>query len=233
MKPRRGRKSVLLYVVGIVLIAAGAYLSYQLGQIQSGYSLLDQRRQEAVYLQEIVDRDATINELRRQLAILETSREIDGETYAQVEANLAQLQTAIQEQEEELVFYRGIVSPEDGMAGLRIQSLEIVPADSEQHHLMRLLLVQAIVHSRRVSGVVHIRLAGSFEDQVTEFDLEQIIVNTEGEAMAYGFRYFQSFEQELALPVGFEPDTVVVEVLPSEPRGEPLTQSFQWSVISG
>ena len=65
---------------------------------------------------------------------------------------MGELQAQIQAQEEELVFYRGIVSPQDGVAGLRIQSLEVLPGDGENRYLLRLLLVQAIVHSRRVAG---------------------------------------------------------------------------------
>src|SRR5690606_34897958 len=99
----------------------------------------------------LAEQTAARAELERENAVLRTSREVDRETYAQVEANLARLETTIQAQEEELAFYRGIVSPQDGHLGLRVQSLEILPGDRERHYLLRLVLVQAIVHSRRVS----------------------------------------------------------------------------------
>lgn len=229
-----GRLRPLLLLAGaIVLIAAGGYLSFELGRDRAGYSLLDERRQTTLYETEIAELNAEIEELRRRQAILETSGEIDRETYARVETNLGQLQSRIQAQEEELAFYRGIVSPRDGVAGLKVQSLEVLPSDAEQTHLLRLVLVQAIVHSRLVSGLVRIRLLGARDGESAQYDLEQLAPEEADDGMAYEFRYFQSFEQEIRLPVGFEPATVEVEIWPTEPRGEPVTQSFAWSAVNG
>jgi hypothetical protein len=51
--------------------------------------------------------------------------------------------------------------------------------------------------------------------------------------MGYDFRYFQSIEQALVLPVGFEPATVEVEIWPREPRGERISRSFEWAAVTG
>jgi hypothetical protein len=234
---RRGRRLAFFYGVGLALLAAFGYLCYELGRYQSGYSMLDQRRQTATAARQLEAEGAASEELRRQVAILETSREIDRETYTQVEANLGELQAKIQSQEEELVFYRGIVSPQDGVAGLRIQNLEIVPADAERHYLLRLVLVQAIVHSRRAAGVVRLQLAGTQDGQPMSVDLDDLVPadspDRSGGAfeLAYGFRYFQGLEVELVLPVGFEPATINIEIWPSEPRGEQTVQSFEWSAV--
>ena len=176
---------------------------------------------------------ATSDELRRQLAIFQTSKEIDRETYSQVEANLTDLQAQIQAQEEELVFYRGIVSPQDGVAGLRIQSLDVLPADDENHYLLRLVLVQAIVHSRKVSGVVKLQLEGTRDGQTASYDAAELVAEGGDYDMSYEFRYFQGLECELALPVGFEPGRVNVEIWPSDARAEKVNQSYEWSAITG
>jgi hypothetical protein len=128
------------------------------------------------------------DELRRQLAIGETSSEIDRATYEQVKTTLGDLQAKIQAQEEELVFYRGIVSPQDRVAGLRIQSLEALPSDGEGRYLVRLLLVQAIVHSRRVSGAVKLQLEGIQDGQMASFDVAELVVPGQPYDMDYEFR---------------------------------------------
>jgi len=224
-------RPLFLSIFAVLVIAAGLYLSYELGRDRAGYSLLDERRQTEIYEAEIARLELAVEDLRRQQAIFETSREIDRETYARVESNLSQQQARIQAQEEELAFYRGIVSPQDGKAGLRIQNLQVFPSDSEQNHVLKLMLVQAIMQSNRVSGVVRVKLIGSLDDEAAEFDLEQLATGGAPPELSYGFRYFQSLEQELSLPVGFQPDTVEVEIWPTEPRGEPVTQSFQWSAV--
>jgi Family of unknown function (DUF6776) len=230
---QRSRRQLLFIVIGIVTIVASNYLSYELGGYRSGYSLLDFNRKTDELERTVANQASVIEELRRQQAILETSRDIDHETYAQVEANLKKQERKIQAQEEELAFYREIISPQDGVAGLKIQSLQIQPADSEQHHLLKLMLVQAIEHNKTVAGTVHVSVAGTLDHENAEFDLEQLAADGHAAELAYEFRYFQSFEQELVLPAGFEPDTVDVEIWPVEPHGKHMTQTFKWALVSG
>jgi hypothetical protein len=222
-----------MYVPVALVVVASLYLMYELGRYRAGYSILDHRRERADLVAKLADEQAVSEELRRQLAIGETSSEIDRATYDQVKTELGDLQARIQAQEEELVFYRGIVSPQDRVAGLRIQSLEALPGDGEGRYLVRLLLVQAIVHSRRVSGAVKLQLEGIQDGQMASFDAAELVVPGEPYDMAYEFRYFQGIETELALPVGFEPQRMTVEIWPNEARAERINQTFEWPAISG
>jgi len=234
MRQRIGKKGrpKIFFLLGAIVLMASLYLAFELGRLQSGYSLLDERRERAAAAAELAERDSQIDDLRRQLAVLQTSREIDSETYSQVESNLSDLQAKIQSQEEELAFYRGIVSPQDGLSGLRIQTVEIVPTDAEQRYLVRLVLVQAIIHNRSVTGTIKLHVAGEQDGVATTLDLAQVAADG-GDDIAYQFRYFEGFERELNLPVGFEPQSLEVEIWPRDPRGETVKQSFPWSVVSG
>ena len=227
------RKPVWTYLISAALLVSGGYLLYELGRQQGGYSVLDQRREREGAVQTLIERNATIEDLRQRLTVLSTAREIDRETYAQVEMNLSQLQARIQAQEEELAFYQGIVSPEDGAAGLRIQALEVTPTDSEQRYTLHMVLVQAIIHDQRVAGIVKFNIAGTRAGEPLEFELADLTVDGESGEIAYGFRYFQGLDKELVLPVGFEPDRIDVEISPREPRGQKVSQSFPWSSIVG
>jgi hypothetical protein len=220
--------------VALVLVAAGSlYLAYELGRYRSGYSIVDHRRESADLAAKLAEEQTVSDELRRQLAIGETASEIDRATYDEVRAELGELQAQIQAQEEELVFYRGIVSPQDRVAGLRIQSLEALPSDGERGYLVRLLLVQAIVHSRAVSGSVKLQLEGMQDGQTVSLDAAELVVPGESYDMDYEFRYFQALEAELTLPVGFEPQRTIVEIWPNEARAERINQTFEWPAIAG
>ena len=229
----RGGRPVWVLALAVFAAAGSLYLAYELGRYQSGFSLLDQRRERAHLTHQLADEKTVSDELRRQLAIGETASEIDRATYAQVETTLADLQAQIQTQEEELVFYRGIVSPQDRVAGLRIQSLEALPGDGEGRYLVRLLLVQAIQHSRKVSGAVKLQLEGIQDGQMASFDAAELVVPGEAYDMDYEFRYFQGLEAELALPAGFEPQRMNVEIWPDEARAERINQTFEWPAIAG
>ena len=228
----RSSRRWLPYAVAGVLLLAGAYLCFELGRYQAGYSIIDQRRVVLGLKEQIAQQRATADELRRQIAIFETSRRIDQETYSQIQANLADLQARIQSQEEELMVYRGIVSPQDGVSGLRIQSLSVVPADGERHFVVRLVLVQAIVHSRRVSGTVKLQLEGVQDGRMTALDAADLVPDKATYDMAYEFRYFQGLESELILPVGFEPGRFRVEIAPNDPHAEKVEQSFEWTDVT-
>jgi hypothetical protein len=230
---RRHSRPLWMYAL-LAFVAGGAlYLAFEAGRYQAGFSLLEQRRERTALTASLEQERAASEELRRQLAIAETGERIDRETYAQVKANLADLEGKIQAQEEELVFYRGIVSPQDGVAGLRIERFEVLPSDMENRFLLRLLLVQAIVHNRRVSGSVKITLEGVRDGQPVSLDAAELVPAEQEYDMAYQFRYFQGLEAELELPEGFEPARIAIEIAPSEARGQHINQTFEWAVVAG
>ncbi len=224
---------LLLRGFALLLIVGIAWLSYELGRFHSGYSILDHRRDVVAFEQQTAELEATVEQLRREIAVLETSGDIERATYAQVEADLVQLQTRLQNSEEELAFYRGIVSPDDGVAGLRIQSLEVLPTGTERHHVLRLMLIQAVVQSEQLAGTAELRMTGAIAGERVEFGLGELAEGGGTDVLAYDFRYFQNFEQRLVLPAGFEPDMVEVSIRPTSPPGEPVTRRFQWSIVSG
>jgi hypothetical protein len=229
MKPLQ-RRPRLLSALAAVSIVAGAYLCFELGRIQAGYSLLDHDRDFDRLSKTAATQRADLEDAQEQLAMLKTAREVDRETYARVEASLSQLQAKLQAQEEELEFYRGIVSPNSGQLGLRVQSLQIRPDGAEGHYVLQMVLTQAIVHNRSVEGVVKLKIAGTRRGQPAELALEDV-AGDDTKELAYAFRYFQALEQELELPEGFVPSTLDVEIAPSSPRGKPTTQEFQWSAV--
>ena len=87
----RGGRPIWALALAVLVAGVSLYLAYELGRYQSGYSLLDQRRERASLHRQLADEKAVSDELRRQLAIGETSSEIDRATYAQVETTLADL----------------------------------------------------------------------------------------------------------------------------------------------
>ncbi|MCZ6497400.1 MAG: hypothetical protein O6765_01580 [Gammaproteobacteria bacterium] len=227
------RRRVLSFIVGLTLLGSAGYVVFELGRYQGGYSVVDQRREREDLQQLISQQVAFADELRRQIASLQTSGEIDQETYAQVESNLSQLQLRIQAQEEQLVFYQGIISPENGLAGLRIQALNLTKAESEGHYVLRLVLVQAITHDRRVSGVVKFNIEGVRDGEVLELGPDDVLLDSESADIPYGFRYFQGLQRDLVLPADFRPSQVNVEIWPQGSRGQPISQSYQWSAVTG
>lgn len=104
-----------------IAILVGSYLIFEFGRIQANYNIVDALAEKQDYLREIETRDDEIVELKQEVARLETTHIVESEAYRVVESNLTDLQRKIQEQQEAIAFYRGIVSPQDGGRDLRVE----------------------------------------------------------------------------------------------------------------
>ena len=228
--PAASWQRLVLILVALAFLGGAGFLVYELGRYQAGYSRLDADAERSALRADIAALEEANEGLRRQIAVFETSREVDQEAYSQVEANLAELQASIQSQEEELAFYRGIVSPADGVAGLKIQEFELTPGNAGEAVVMRLVLVQAIKHDRRVSGVVKLNVHGERAGEDASLALPELVAEGENGELAYSFRYFQDLERQLVLPEGFQPDRVDLEILPKGRGSKRVSQSFDWTV---
>ena len=136
----------------------------------------------------------------------ELARTVDHQAYAAVEKNLADLQAQVLKHREELTFYRGIVSPEDGIGGLRIQRFQVLPGAAEHHYRLRLVLVQSMRQETVVSGAVVVHIEGVRDNKPEQLELSEAGAQTRANGqLPFRFRYFQNLEQDIVLPDGFEP----------------------------
>lgn len=227
--PASGGRRALVFGLVFVLLGGIGYLIFELGRYQANYSVLDARQERRALNEKIGELAVANEELRRRIAILETSSDVDQEAYARVESSLSELQNEIRDKEKELAFYRGIVSPADGQPGLRIQALELSPVTgSEELYQLRLVLVQAMKQDRRISGVVLLNFVGEREGEPARLTLRDLVRDGDSTEIAFSFRFFQDFEQELVLPEGFVPATVEVEVRPKGRNAKVMNEVFPW-----
>ena len=109
--------------------------------------------------------EAENRKLQAKVAELEMSRRLDRDAYGQVERTLGSLQSQLARQGDDLAFYRSIVSPADGIQGLRIQRFEVAPGAEPREVLLKLTLVQAMRHESLVSGLAQVTISGMQGDR--------------------------------------------------------------------
>jgi hypothetical protein len=221
-----------LLIGGLAVMAVLAILySYHRGLSDGGYlrgeAITEQRSLQA----QLQDARTTKRRLRERVAILERAQEVDREARERVRQDVMGMQDEILQLREELTFYRGIVSPEDGQAGIAVQNFSISPGAEERLYHYRLMLIQALRHDRRAQGRVELVVRGRRNGQAEELPLSAM---TEGsEEISFSFRYFQDFEGSLRLPDGFEPREVELTVVPGGRGRETLVERFEWPGGSG
>lgn len=209
------------------------YLIFEFGRIQAEYNIVDAAKERRSLEETIAGLEDEIAALRDQVAVLETHRDIEREAYKEVEANLTSLQTKIQEQRDAIAFYRGIVSPADGKSGLRVQDLRLTRGSEERQYNIRLVLVQAKKHDRKVSGDVNLSIEGDLDGVETSIAFADLLPEGADKGWKFSFRYFQDFDRQVVLPDGFTPTRIKVAVESKTRSIASIEESFAWSSSQG
>jgi len=215
------------------MIVAFGYLVFEFGRIQANYNIVDVRKERQVYEDRIAGLENDIIALKEEVALLETHRDIEREAYKDVETSLTALQAKIQEQSEAIAFYRGIVSPADGSAGLRVQDLRLTRGESERAYNVRLVLVQSLKHDRKVTGNVSLTIEGEEAGAATIYNYSQLLPAEASASWPFGFRYFQDFDREIILPDGFTPEKITIEVRSKTRSIDSIEESYSWTTSLG
>jgi len=229
-KPAAGR-SLLRWLVPVAAVIAAVVLAgyaYSRGQASAGLNAA----QAALDRRELVARATRLEEenaqLNARIAELEMARRLDREAYGQVEKTLGELQSQLSRQGDDLAFYRSIVSPADGVQGLRIQRFEVQPGDQPREFLLKVTLIQSMRHESVAAGLAQVVVHGMQGDRPARYSVGELLGRPKAQ-LPFSFRYFQTVEQAVTLPEGFKAFEAEVQLRSSKLRS-PLQQSFPWKV---
>ena len=212
-------------VLAAVLLAAYAYHRGQVAGGLDAAQVLIERRELTAKAVRLEKQNA---ELNARVAELEMSRKLDREAYGQVEKTLGELQSQLSRQGDDLAFYRSIVSPADGVQGLRIQRFVVEPGGKPREFVLKVTLIQAMRHESTASGLAEVVVHGMQGDRPARYSIGELLGRPRAQ-LPFSFRYFQTLEQAVTLPEGFQAFEAEVQVRSSKLRF-PMQQSFPWKV---
>ena len=227
-RPSSGQRIAI--ALAFLLLGVVAWLGWEQGRISGGYdsTAVDRGRREARAKIELLQRENA--RLNSQVAELEMARQLDREAYGQVERSLAELQAQLSSQGGDLAFYRSIVSPADGIQGLRIHRFYVSPGIAPHEFKLALTLIQAMRHESLASGLVQIAFEGLTQNRPARYTVGELLGRPRAQ-LPFSFRYFQTIEQNVTLPADFEPLEVEVEVRSSKLKS-PVRQIFPWKTAA-
>jgi F0F1-type ATP synthase membrane subunit c/vacuolar-type H+-ATPase subunit K len=219
-------------VIAALAVGLGMiWAAYELGQSQAGHNRFSAQARERELRDQLIERQDVIEDLREQMALLETDARIKTESFAQLEQELLTQQAQIQSQSEDLAFYQGIVSV-DEKEGLRVQDMVLAPGLTGGDFTLRLVLAQALRNDRKISGSLELVVEGQRAGNTESLQLAQLSPDGE-QRLDFSFRYFQNLESELRVPDDFSPERVTVTLRPKGKNGKTVEQSFAWLVQAG
>lgn len=198
---------------------------FELGRRAGGYFSLAAGRDRSALEAQLARLETENLGLKEEVARLETTLDVDIEAQRRLRDTLQEAESQGAELNEELGFYRRIMSPTDGRGGLRVQAFEVSREEGREAYRVKLVLVQAGEQERRVQGQVAIRLEGSRDGEPATLGLDQLAAAQP----EFDFRYFQDIDLDLTVPIGFQPETAQVVLTPRGKGATEVTASFAWA----
>jgi hypothetical protein len=221
-----------LIIIGVLAVLAvfSLYIVYELGRYNAGYDRLEVAQKRTELEVEIERLGKANRELRTQLAELDTIRIGRAREQAEVTRTIGDLQAQVARQTQELAFYRGIVAQNAAAVGVKVQQMHITPGAKAQRFIVHIALVRSVRPDSVAIGSVGLSIDGAIADRkAITLDLPALTPGKQKE-LPFNFRYFENLDQDVALPAGFQPDKVVIEVRSNKKDVAPASQSFPWRV---
>jgi hypothetical protein len=226
VKHHRPHRTWVTATIAMAAALAAVWLAFVYGEYRAGFD-----RQAAVALKDaLADAQERADALNDQITALERQRTVDQDARQQVQSSLQELQSKQGDLQEEVAFYKGIVSPGAGEEGLRVQSLRFASDGAPRLYHYRLVLTQVRTRELKISGSVFMKVYGSQDGKPVTLDARDLSPNGKGPA-GFAFQYFQSLEGDMLLPQGFTPGRV--EVTAQESGHQAVQQNFDWQGLSG
>ncbi len=215
------RTSRVLIVIAVILAFAGGLFVGRYFVDKAAQSAIDERKKLLSEVERISQSDTKKG---KEIAILQSSSEIDRLAVQHAQNSMAELQDELSETRQELAFYRRIVSPETKDKTLFIQDFKIIEGATPQY---RLALSRGIGTKGTVNGQVRMVFKGQMAGKEAELTLADIAKDGNGK-LTFKFRHFRLLIGSFAFPDGFVPETVSVQIVPKSRRAKNITGSWSW-----
>lgn len=231
-------RRVLLAAAIAIAITAAVYLTYERGRLDAGYDRAAAAEERQALEGRIAKLESANQSLSARVAELDTLRIGQTQERAELARSIGELQAQSARQTQEIAFYRSILSQGASARGegLELRDVRITPGASAGEYRVQLTLLERTQPEAEAKGTLHVSVAGTQGGKPVTLD-EAALTGGKRHEDAFGFRYFQTLEEDIVLPQGFRPERLTVEAKtgarPSAhdaAAAAPLSQSFPWRV---
>ncbi|WP_439135742.1 DUF6776 family protein [Pseudomaricurvus sp.] len=223
---RRITLTLLLLIVG----CAAVYGSYWYGQ-QQNHSLQEEVIAERDRLKvELVASTDEADRLRQEVVNLKLGAQVDRKASEGVRGEVLELKSEIAALQEDISFYRGLMSPSDNERGLTIGSLNVISTGAPRQYEYKLVVQQLATKHSLLNGSLQFNIVGRQGEQLVTLPLSDVSDNVGSKNIKLRFKYFQTIEGRISLPTNFEPERI--ELVAKSTGREPVVveKKFGWLV---
>ena len=229
--PHRPRRRILFttaVLLGVLASALGGWAYGYYKTMMSQEIIQADRADLVAELQTVQTENA---DLRRQIAILDRSSVMDQRANEEVQSTIRMLRERVAQLEEDIVFYRQVVSEETEDTGLVIGQFDISATAQAERFRYKLVMRQEDADGDTfLQGHVNVNIVGQQNNEQVVYSLRDISADEDELDIRLRFKFFQNIEGEMELPEGFTPDRIQIAAASVEPVEKTLNQDFSWVV---
>ena len=214
-------------VLLMALVGSGAYFyGYYRGVLVNG----DAMQQRDQLLLQVDDMSIEMGILQQELINAQQAGAVDRQALEEVQATILNLRETIVQLQEDVLFYKQIMSPDSAESGMSIGQLDLISTDEERRFRYRLELRQVGNNENLINGYANVNILGSQDRQEVSLPLRGLSVNEDQLDIKLQFRYFQNIQGEMVLPEGFSPTGVQILAVDQSNDDKTVQKSFAWLV---
>jgi hypothetical protein len=221
--------SPMAKVIGILMLAlvfaVATVASYFAGTYQIRQQQAAQSYQQATQQQKATDA------LSQELAQLRTSGEIDRQTIEDLRQLVMTQKAQMSASERDLRVYKDLLSPnaKTNPLGLSFGVFTVSPLKEVGHFNYSLMVQKLSTKDADFSGFLEFRIIGQQGGKSLQLSLYQVSSQVTVPSIPLSFKYFQTLEGDLTLPIGFVPQTVELVVKSKDKKSSSLVSvELEW-----
>jgi hypothetical protein len=217
--------------VGLVLMPLLFWMFFEFGNTYQSYQLVRLNLERETLLSRINELESRNHNLIQKNAQLSGASKVEHDAYQKASQTMVELQQVILAQKEELIFYQGIVSPENAALGVNLQSFQVKARSGTNLYSYKLVLTKQGKISQKLRGNAKITIRGEADGVDTELQLSKLRVENSGKATKFSFRYFQVFEGDFQIPENFVPYEIEIGINPTTKKAKSYSEAVSWAEL--
>ena len=229
--PHRPVRRVILLLTLVFTVVGGIagsfFYGYRSGTLQGQFDQLD-GEQLTANLEKFESENTA---LRSQVALLDRSSVMDQRANDEIQDTILALREHIAQLEQDVLFYRQVMSEDFENVGLVIGQMDIEATDVPAKFKYKLVLRQQESSGGAfLKGHVNVNVAGTLGQEQVVFPMHELSEDTDQVDIKLRFKYFQNIEGELELPADFVPEQIHIMAVETAPMAKTINKSFSWVV---
>jgi len=213
-------------IVTVTLTGVGIYYGYSRGTNEN----INVRIERDQLSNDVTSLQTQQEILQQDFVNVEQASLVDRQALVEVQDILVGLREINAQLEEDVFFYRKIMSPENGESGLAIGQLDLSATEEENRIRYHIELIQLANNENVISGYANVNILGMQDGSEVSFPLRSIAPDESQLDIKLQFRYFQNIEGELIIPENFIPETVQILAISQGENEKTVQKKFVWLV---